>query len=337
MTSRSQAGTMTAWELTAPGTFHPASCKLPEPGPREVRIRMEGCGLCASGIPVWEGRPWFHYPLEPGHPGHEGYGRVDQTGADVTTFAVGDRVTGLVYHAFAEYDVANETDLVKIPDELAGMPVPGEPLGCAVNIFTRSRIERGMTVAIVGAGFLGAILTQMAHKQGAEVFVVSQRAYSLEVASNMGADQTWTLSDPAEAANHIGKATNGKGCDCVIEATGVQAALDLATNLVGVGGRMVVAGFHQGGLRQVNMQDWNWKGIDVINAHERDPRKYLSGMTEALNLIRRGELDVAPLFTHFYSPDRLAEAFDALVKRPNGFIKGIIVFDESSGGSRHDF
>src|SRR5690606_26368643 len=120
MTSPQQAGTMTAWKLTAPGTFHPAFCKRPEPGPREVRIRMEGCGLCASGIPVWEGRPWFHYPLEPGHPGHEGYGRVDLAGAEVTTLAVGDRVTGLMYHAFAEYDVANETDLIKIPDELSG-------------------------------------------------------------------------------------------------------------------------------------------------------------------------------------------------------------------------
>ena len=47
----------------------------------------------------------------------------------------------------------------------------------------------------------------------------------------------------------------------------------------------MIAGYHQDGLRQVNMQLWNWRGIDVINAHERDPRVYISGMHAAANAI----------------------------------------------------
>jgi len=50
---------------------------------------------------------------------------------------------------------------------------------------------------------------------------------------------------------------------------------------------MIVAGYHQGGLRQVNMQLWNWRGLDVINAHERDPAVYLQGMQAAVDLIAR--------------------------------------------------
>lgn len=318
--------TMTAWQLTAPGRIEPQSCECPEPGPHEVRIRMEGCGLCASGIPVWEGRSWFSYPQEKGHPGHEGYGTVDKTGAEVSRLAIGDRVTGLMSHAFAEYDLANETELIKVPAELHHMPLPGEPLGCAMNIFKRSRIAGNQKVAIIGGGFLGSILTQLAHQAGAEVFAISQRPYSLNMASRMGADHTIPFNDQEATAGRIDELTRKEGCDCVLEATGVQAALDLATKLVAFGGRIVVAGFHQGGLRQVNMQEWNWKGIDVINAHERDPRKYMTGITEALRALKNGTLDVGPLFTHFYPPDRLPEAFETLVKRPEGFVKGIIVF-----------
>ena len=49
-------------------------------------------------------------------------------------------------------------------------------------------------------------------------------------------------------------------------------------------GRLVIAGYHQDGPRQVNMQLWNWRGIDVINAHERDPRRYVDGMRAAVDL-----------------------------------------------------
>lgn len=320
------AETMVAWQITAPGKFEAVNCPVPEPGPGQVRVKMEGCGLCASSIPVWQGRPWFSYPQACGSPGHEGYGIVDKLGPGVEGFAVGDRVTGLSYHSFAEFDVAKETELVKIPAALKYMPLPGEPLGCAVNIFQRSRIEKGARVAIIGAGFLGCLLTQMAHRKGAEVFAISKRAYSLEFASQMGADHLIPFDDPEYAAKKIGELTDGKGCECVIEATGVQASIDLATQLVAFGGRIVVAGFHQGGLRQVNMQEWNWKGIDVINAHERDPARYISGIRSAIRGISDCELDVTPLFTHYYTPDRLGEAFNALVERPDGFVKAIVLF-----------
>src|SRR5687768_10330074 len=68
------------------------SVNLAEPGPHEVRVRLEGCGVCASNLPVWEGRPWFTYPLEPGAPGHEGWGYVDAVGTAVEVLSCGDRV-----------------------------------------------------------------------------------------------------------------------------------------------------------------------------------------------------------------------------------------------------
>jgi threonine dehydrogenase-like Zn-dependent dehydrogenase len=116
-------------------------------------------------------------------------------------------------------------------------------------------------------------------------------------------------------------ATGGHGCACVIEATGHQAPLDLAAELTAERGRLVIAGYHQDGPRRVNMQLWNWRGIDVINAHERDPRRYLSGMREAVRLVADGELDPRPLLTHRLGLDALGRALDLTSERPDGFVK----------------
>ncbi|GAB3819995.1 hypothetical protein GCM10028895_19200 [Pontibacter rugosus] len=118
-----------------------------------MRLKLQGCGLCASNIPVWEGRDWFSYPVAAGNPGHEGWGVVDAVGEGVTNVAPGDRVAALSYNAYAAYDLADADKVVKLPEALADKPFPGEPLGCAMNIFKRSEIQAGQTVAILGIGF----------------------------------------------------------------------------------------------------------------------------------------------------------------------------------------
>jgi len=64
--------TMRAGILVSPRTFAAEAFDVPEPGPGQVRVRLEGSGVCASSLPVWQGREWFTYPTEPGSPGHEG-------------------------------------------------------------------------------------------------------------------------------------------------------------------------------------------------------------------------------------------------------------------------
>jgi len=110
----------------------------------------------------------------------------------------------------------------------------------------------------------------------------------------------------------------------VIEATGYQWPLDLAGELVCEGGRIIIAGFHQDGLRQVNMQLWNWKGIDVINAHERDPRQYISGIRAGIEAVEAGLFSLPELLTHRFELSQLGQAYKTLVERPDGFIKGMI-------------
>lgn len=298
---------------------------VPEPGPGEVRIRVEGCGVCASNLPVWEGRSWFDYPLPAGAPGHEGWGWVDALGAGVTGVREGDRVAFLSGRAYAEYDLAPAGSVVWLPEELADRPFPGEALGCAFNVYRRSGIEAGQTVAIVGIGFLGAVLTRLAHRAGARVIAISRRRFSLDVARAQGAAETIVLDEKHRVVEQVRELTDGAGCECVIEAVGLQEPLELAGELTRERGRLVIAGYHQDGERRINMQLWNWRGLDVINAHERESAVYVEGMRRAVSAIAAGELEPWSLFTHSYSLDELGSALAAVAERPEGFLKGVVL------------
>ena len=114
------------------------------------------------------------------------------------------------------------------------------------------------------------------------------------------------------------------GVDRVIEAVGKQWPLDLAGEITGERGTLVIAGYHQDGPRSVNMQLWNWRGIDVVNAHERDPATYVRGIREAVEAVAANRLEIDSLFTHRLPLERLGEALDLTRDRPDGFIKAIV-------------
>lgn len=298
---------------------------LPSIAPGQVRVRLEGCGVCASNGPVWEGRPWFDYPREPGSPGHEGWGVIDEVGTDVTHLQAGQRVAMLSYHAFADYDVAEADAVVPLPSELNEFPAPGEPLGCAMNVFRRSDIQPGQKVAVVGIGFLGGLLVQLATHAGAEVIAISRRRWALDLAEQCGAQHCIAFDEPWKVQEQVQQIAGGDGLPRVIEAVGNHAALDVAGELVGVRGRLVIAGFHQDGPRQVNLQSWNWRGIDVINAHERDPAMYVRGIQDALDAMAQGRLDPRPLLTHTFPLEELDRALEMQHQRPDGFLKALVV------------
>ena len=315
---------MRAAVLAAPGRVRLDEVARPVPGAGQVRVRLEGCGVCASNLTPWAGPEWMRFPTEPGALGHEGWGVVDAIGDGVEGLSVGDRVAALSYKSYAEYDLADAAAVVPLPDALAGRPFPGEPLGCAMNIFRRGGIEAGQTVAVVGVGFLGAILTRLAADAGVRVIAVSRRPFALEVARAFGAAETIPMEDHTAIIGQVQELTGGVLCDRVVEAVGKQWPLDLAGELTGERGRLVVAGYHQDGPRQVNMWLWNWRGLDVINAHERDPGIYVQGIRAAVEAVASGRLDPSPLYTHRFPLERLGDALDATRDRPDGFLKALV-------------
>jgi threonine dehydrogenase-like Zn-dependent dehydrogenase len=272
---------MQAAVLIAPETIEIQTVDRPAPAPGEVLVRLESCGVCSSNLPPWEGRPWFSYPFAPGALGPEATGRVDSTGPGVVGWKPGDRVALMSQHGYAEYDVASIDGVVRLPPELDGGLFPGEPLGCAMNILERAHVNAGDTVAIVGTGFLGLLLTQLCLRAGARVFALGRRSFAQERARAMGAE-TVAWGDPRQMIDRVRELTDGRFCDVVLEVTGKQEPLALAGELTRERGRLVIAGYHQDGLREVNLQLWNWRGIDVINAHERAAERYVDGIRRAV-------------------------------------------------------
>jgi 2-desacetyl-2-hydroxyethyl bacteriochlorophyllide A dehydrogenase len=313
--------TMRAAVVSAPGKIDIVETKVPEPASNQLLVRLDGCGVCASNLPAWEGKPWFNYPMPPGALGHEAWGSVAKVGSNVRNFNKGDRVAILSGHAYAEYDVCDAADAVRLPSSFNGQPMPAEPLGCAMNIFRRSKISKDQVVGIIGIGFLGALLTRLASAAGAQVIAVSRRQTSLDVARQMGAAHLVPLNGAIDQARCL---TSKRFCDVVIECTGKPQPLDLAGEITRERGRLVIAGYHQDSPRQINMQLWNWRGLDVINAHERDPRVYVSGIRRAIRAIEAGVLTPTPLYTHFFPLEELGTALNATAVRPDNFMKAVI-------------
>jgi threonine dehydrogenase-like Zn-dependent dehydrogenase len=272
--------TMSAALLTGGRSARSVRAPVPEPGPDEVLIRVEGCGVCGSSLPLWEGRDWFTYPLEPGAPGHEAWGELDD----------GRRVAALCFRGYAEYDVAAADTVVELPPALDGLPFPGEALACAVNVARRAAPAADARIAVVGMGFLGTTVARL-----------------------LGEVTELRRDTPV-----------GGEFDVVVEATGTQSGLDTASQLVATGGRLVLAGFHQDGPRTVDLQSWNWRGLDVVNAHERDPAAYVAAMRAAVELVVDGVLDLDALVTHRFPLSRVDSAFAAAATRPRGFLKAVV-------------
>jgi len=317
-------GKMRAAVITRSQRVEICEATAPEPSAHEVRVRIEGCGVSESNMAVWEGRNWFNYPRDAGGPGCEAWGSVEVVGREVKNLSPGDRVTMLSYHAFAEYDLARAEEVALLPDSLAGKPFPGAALACAMNVFRRAEVRTGQNVAIIGIGFLGALLTQLAAHAGARVIAISRRPYALEVARGAGAVVTIPMNNHRRIIEEVVELTSSECCDRVIEVIGEQWPLDLAAELTRERGRLIIAGYHQDGPRQVNMQLWNWRGLEVINAHERDPRVCVAGMREAVEAVAQGRLKLDPLYTHNFELDRIDQAMKMMRSRPEGFLKALV-------------
>ena len=297
---------------------------LPELGPKEVLVRVKACGVCTSDTYTWSGK--IEIKDFPKYIGHEPSGVVERIGDYVTSVNIHDHVTVWIDgRGYAEYVKVPEDYVVKIPETLRFEEALGEPIACMVNGVKRSRIKLGDTVVVVGCGFMGSLFIQGAVLSGASrIVAIDLLEERLELACKLGADITINSSEE-DAVKRVMEITRGKGADVVVEATGEQKPLDMASEMVRIRGTLVVFGYHVGGPRSVDMASWNWKGLDIVSAHERDPEVYVEGMRAGIALLSKGKLKMSDLVTHLYPLDRINDAFkDATEHRPKGFMKAVI-------------
>jgi alcohol dehydrogenase/propanol-preferring alcohol dehydrogenase len=204
-------------QITRPGTeFELVERDIPRPGPGEVRVRVEACGICHSDEFTKNGSwPGLHYPRVPGH---EIAGVIDAVGPDGGEWKTGQRVgvgwhgghcthcdrcrrgdfitcsqartPGLTYDGgYAEYMVAPAQALAPIPDKLSAEEAA--PLLCAgittFNALRQSGAKAGDLVAVLGIGGLGHLGVQFASKMGYQVVALGRGADKEAFALKLGA------------------------------------------------------------------------------------------------------------------------------------------------------
>lgn len=282
----------------------------PSCGPQEILVRTQYCGICEGDLAAFR-RVTAGESDEGIVLGHEGTGVVADFGAEVEGFAKGDLVTALG-GAYGEYFVARADQLLKLPAAVAPPWALGEPVACCVHGALRSGVKIGDRVAIVGCGFMGLVWMQLAGLQGAaRIDAFDMLDWRLDVAKRRGADQVHSPDYNAE-----------EEFDVVVEAAGAAEALDLATRLVRQHGRLIIVAYHQsnGGLRNISMKTWNFKAIDVVNAHVRNHAEKLHAMELALGLMAGGKIRIQDLVTEYRLAD-VSRAFDELMTRKRGLFK----------------
>jgi threonine dehydrogenase-like Zn-dependent dehydrogenase len=294
-----------------------------EPGPGEALVRVTTCGVCASELHPWQaGMP----PL-PRRFGHEPVGVIERVGPGVTRFAAGDRVTGLFAGAFGDLALAGEGILLPVPDHLPDERAMGEPLACLVNAARRTPVELADRIALVGLGYMGLGMLQLMKLRGPRrIVAIDVRDEARQHALELGAHEALHPDELPDRnlLTRFGDWDSDRGFDVVVEASGTQPGLTLAGNLVRAHGLLSILGYHQGGNRTVDMQMWNWKAIDVVNAHVRRREDLLESMRVGLELEAAGLIDLGCLVTHRYGLDEVDVAFAALRDKPAGFIKAVV-------------
>jgi D-arabinose 1-dehydrogenase-like Zn-dependent alcohol dehydrogenase len=259
---------MRAVQVPKPGgAFEIVEREIPEPGPGQVRIKVEACGICHSDSLVKEGHfPGIQYPRVPGH---EVAGVLDALGSGVVPWKVGDRVgvgwygghcghcqpcrrgdfmlclngliTGMSFDGgYAEYMIAPAQALALIPKELAA--ADAGPLLCAgittFNSLRHSGARAGDLVAVLGLGGLGHLGVQFAAKMGFNTVAIARGQDKAPLAMKLGARHyiDSTSQDPSEGLMKMG------GARVVLATVTNAAAMNAVIGGLGIDGKLLVVG-----------------------------------------------------------------------------------------------
>ena len=288
-----------------------------EPGPGQVQVENSACGICSWDLQT------FRTGSDSGSaapPGHEGVGYVTKLGPGVSGIDVGQRVAG---GGFGKVRNAPVRSLYKIPDSnLADQHWIVEPASCVVTGIDCSRIKVGERLAMVGCGFMGLMMVQGLKGMGLDQLIAldvdDQR---LAMAKEFGATEAHNVTD--DDFEDVKQDLRGRGIDVVVDTSGAQSGLDLATDIVRRAGLINLFGWIKGTQATFNPTTWHGKAISIVNsspaAQLRDP------FPVAIRLIQNGVIDLRPLVTHVVPIEEFPTFMSkATTGQVDGYIKGVI-------------
>lgn len=287
------------------------------PQENEVQVQGGACGICSWDIATAKlGNAMV--PKAP--PGHEGMGRIVKVGRGVKTLKEGDRVAG---GGFATVRNLPASSVYKLPEAstLADEFWIVEPVSCAVTGIDHCRLKPGDRVAVIGAGFMGALLLQgLLHSPVASVVAIDVSSSRLELAKKLGVKTIYNSSQ--FGYSELVKELKTYEFDVVIDTSGAQAGLDLATDIVKKGGLINLFGWIKGNTATFDSTKWHLGGFTVINSSPssrlRDP------FPTAIALMHEAVFDLRPLVTHIESLEKYPSLMQQILQGDQNYLKGVI-------------
>jgi len=313
---------------------------VPVPGEKEVIVKVMACGICGTDQHIYHGQPGSAAVQYPIVLGHELAGEVVQVGTKVAQLKAGDRVSidPNIYCGECEYcrggrvHLCNQLQAVGVTRD-GGMseycavpaancyPLPGElsyeegamiePLGCVLHGIQQIKIWPGASVLIIGGGYIGLMMMQMANIYGGSPVVVSEPDTTKHsLALQLGAAETVT---PMELEQHF-----GDGFDIVIECVGRKDSMTQAVAMAKKGGQVLLFGVSAPNTKiEVNPFEIFSKELTIkgsfINPHTHD---------QAISLVQRGKIQIKPLLSHQFEMEELPVVMAEYPKM--NVMKGII-------------
>ncbi len=313
----------------------------PPIGPGELLMRIEASGVCGSDV-----MEWYRLPKAPIVLGHEVAGTVEEVGAGVDGFKVGDRIVTTHHvpcmtcrycstdrHAVCEslrttsFDPGGFAEYVRLPAvnvERGTFLIPEgisfeeasfvEPLACVVRALRLSRMGAGDSVAVLGAGVSGVMMIQVARVLDAgRIIATDVVPERLELAHRFGADVT-LRGDAPDVVEQILAANDGVGIEQVLVCTGARPVAEQALQIADLGGTVLYfAPLDPGETLTLEMNELWKRGVNLVHSYAGPP----ADMRAALDLIAARKIDVASMITHRLPLSETAEAFRLMLTAGN--------------------
>lgn len=331
---------------------------IPEPaspGPGDILIKVKAVGICGSDLHMYEnGRIGYTEQSDVFTPGHEFMGEVTAVGEGALDghfepLKVGQRVAvdpctpcyecemceqghpnlclnHTFYGLFPEDGALQECMIVHgrncfpIPDSVSdGGGTLLETLGVAIHTIDLAKLKVAKSVAIIGCGPVGLLILALAKKAGAyPIYAFDKFDWRLEKARQWGADEVYNV-DQVDGVQALMDATNGRGCDTVIEAAWADHSIQMAAEMAAYGGRLVLVGIP--GDDKLHMQHAvaRRKGLTIMMC-----RRMKHTYPRAIALATTGMVHIEELISHHFSLEETPEAFAKNFRYDEGVHKIII-------------
>lgn len=301
-------------------------------GDDEVIVKNHLIGICGSDKTFYRGQlppktaEFRQEPKFPFYLGHESGGIVVEVGSKVREYKVGDKVIAFGWNNnLAEYFKAKVWELQPVPEGLdMDIASLGEPIACAMYSGLNSQVQVGDQVVVMGGGFAGQIIAQIARLKGAaQVIVVDVLEGKLQLAKKLGASVVINAKKE-NAVEIVSELTKGKGADVVVEAAGSQESINMCTQMIKHNGKFVWYSWITQPVT-LDISRWHDDGIEFLNTclvHHSWRERYMWA-PDALKPVVMGMVDIKTLITNEFPLSNIKEAFE-LVDKDDTAIKVIL-------------